>query len=56
MVVQVAPNGAGPGFAAAGNPIKMTDLPEPSTRDPAPALDGNRAAILRWLDDLDAEV
>jgi CoA:oxalate CoA-transferase len=50
MVVQVAPNGAGPGFTAAGNPIKMTGLPEPTTRDPAPALDGDRAAILRWLD------
>jgi len=33
----------------AGNPIKMSAFPDPSTRPPAPALDGDRAAILREI-------
>lgn len=31
----------------AGNPIKMSAFPDPTTRATAPALDGDRAAILR---------
>jgi CoA:oxalate CoA-transferase len=27
----------------------MSGLPEPERRSPAPALDGDRAAILAWL-------
>lgn len=50
MVVQVAPLPGGPGFTATGNPIKMSTLPEALTRGPAPALDGDRDRILRWLD------
>jgi len=50
MVVQVAPLPGGPGFTATGNPIKMSSLPEALTRGPAPALDGDRDRILRWLD------
>ncbi|MCE8508018.1 CoA transferase [Ruegeria pomeroyi] len=50
MVVDVlGPDGA-PAYTAAGNPIKMTDLPDPTTRAPAPDLDADRAAILDWLD------
>jgi len=33
----------------AGNPIKMSAFPDPSTRPAAPALDGDRAAILREI-------
>lgn len=50
MVLPVTPRDGGPAFTAAGNPIKMTGLPDPAHRDPAPALDGDRAAILSWLD------
>lgn len=50
MVLPVTPRAGGPAFSAAGNPIKMTGLPEPAARAPAPLLDGDRAAILAWLD------
>jgi CoA:oxalate CoA-transferase len=50
MVLPVAGQGAGPGFTAAGNPIKISTLPEIFARAPAPSLDGDRAAILAWLD------
>jgi CoA:oxalate CoA-transferase len=33
----------------AGNPIKMSGVPEPTTRRPPPALDADRDAILAWL-------
>jgi len=33
----------------AGNPIKMSEAPDPTTRPPAPALDGDRAALLAEL-------
>src|SRR5262249_15210357 len=33
----------------AGNPIKITDVPEPTSRRPPPELDADRAAILAWL-------
>ena len=38
-----------PTYVSAGNPIKMSALPDPKTRNPAPRLDGHRAAILKWL-------
>lgn len=50
MVQAVAPNAGGPAFVAAGNPIKLSTLPEMSGRPPAPALDGDRQAILAWLE------
>jgi CoA:oxalate CoA-transferase len=49
MVVPVAPLPGGPGFTATGNPIKMSTLDEVSERGPAPALDGDRQAVLDWL-------
>ncbi|MCZ8151432.1 MAG: CoA transferase [Rhodobacteraceae bacterium] len=50
MVLPVAARDGGPAFTAAGNPIKMTGLADPASRAAAPALDGDRAAILAWLD------
>lgn len=50
MVLPVTPHAGGPAFTATGNPIKMTTLPEPMALGPVPALDGDRAAILDWLD------
>lgn len=50
MVVPVDPAPGGPAFTAAGNPIKMSTLPDLHARGPAPRLDGDRAAILHWLD------
>lgn len=50
MILPVAPRPGGPEFVAAGNPIKMTGLAEAAGRPPAPELDGDRAAILAWLD------
>ena len=32
-----------------GNPMKISGYPDPSTRPPAPDLDGNRDAILKEL-------
>lgn len=49
MFLPVQPNGTGPAFTAAGNPIRMSSLPEATSRPPAPALNGDRAAILNWL-------
>lgn len=49
MVVPVAARPGGPAFTAAGNPIKMSTLPDLRQRGPAPALDADRAAILGWL-------
>ena len=50
MILPVTPRAGGPAFVAAGNPIKMSTLPERHHRGPAPALDGDRKAILDWLD------
>lgn len=42
------------GLRLAGNPIKLSAFDDPKTRPPAPALDGDRAAILKQLElDLD---
>lgn len=50
MVVPVEARDGGPSFMAAGNPIKISTLPERTGRGPAPLLDADRAAILAWLD------
>ena len=50
MVVDVLDKNGRAAFKAAGNPIKLSDAPDPKTRAPAPDLDGNRGDILRWLD------
>jgi len=50
MVVDVLDAEGTPRYTAAGNPIKMSVLSDPKTRKPSPALDGDRAAILRWLE------
>ena len=50
MVLPVTPYPGGPAFTAPGNPIKMSTLPEGTALPPAPRLDGDRAAILAWLD------
>ncbi|EBA08967.1 CaiB/BaiF CoA transferase family protein [Sagittula stellata] len=50
MVVDVLDKNGRQAFKAAGNPIKMTDAPDPTSRGPAPDLDGNRGEILRWLE------
>ena len=49
MVLPIAPDAQGNQFTAPGNPIKLSTLPELTTRPAAPALDGDRAAILNWL-------
>ncbi len=50
MILPVAPHPGGPTFTAPGNPIKMSTLPEPTSLPPAPRLDGDRQAVLDWLD------
>ncbi|MEI6485377.1 MAG: CoA transferase [Sphingomonadales bacterium] len=48
MVIETAlPDGTP--LIAAGNPIKLSGHADPATRPPAPALDGDRAAILKEL-------
>ncbi|MEX0303448.1 MAG: CaiB/BaiF CoA transferase family protein, partial [Leisingera sp.] len=54
MIVSVLREDGSAAYIAAGNPIKMSDLPDPSTRPPAPELDGNRAEILSWLKEVEA--
>jgi CoA:oxalate CoA-transferase len=48
MLVTVEDKAAGT-LRLAGNPLKFSAFPDPPMRDPAPALDGDRAAILREL-------
>ena len=48
MLVTVNDPAAGP-LRVAGNPLKISGFPEPKTHDPAPALDADRAAILKEL-------
>lgn len=50
MVVDVLDASGEPAFTAAGNPIKISGMHDPRTRSPAPELDGDRAAILDWLE------
>ncbi len=49
MVVDVCDADGHPQYKAAGNPVKLSALPDPVTRRPAPSLDGNRKDILKWL-------
>ncbi|WP_425102024.1 CaiB/BaiF CoA transferase family protein [Tropicibacter sp. S64] len=49
MVVDILDKNGRAAYKAAGNPIKLSDAPDPTTRGPAPDLDGNRGEILRWL-------
>jgi CoA:oxalate CoA-transferase len=48
MLVTI-PDGEGGTLKVAGNPLKMSAFPDPPTRDAAPNLDANRAAILKEL-------
>ncbi|MEB2346383.1 MAG: CoA transferase [Deltaproteobacteria bacterium] len=50
MIVEVEQPGLGP-FPVPGNPIKLDGAPDPPTRPAAPALDGDRARILAWLEE-----
>lgn len=50
MVVDVLDQAGKPAYVAAGNPIKMSALTDPSTRPPAPKLDEHRQEILDWLE------
>jgi CoA:oxalate CoA-transferase len=49
MIVEVEQPGVG-AFPVPGNPIKLDGAPDPPRRPAAPALDGDRARILAWLD------
>ncbi|MBS0520583.1 MAG: CoA transferase [Proteobacteria bacterium] len=48
MLVEV-PDGSGGTLKLAGNPLKMSAFADPSTRPPAPDLDGDREAILSFI-------
>lgn len=50
MVLPVRLHPGGPAFTAPGNPIKMSTLRDATALPPAPRLDGDRAAILAWLE------
>lgn len=51
MVVEV-PRWHGGRHRVPGNPVKIDGMPDPVTRPAAPKLDGNRAEILGWLDQM----
>ncbi|UWQ43195.1 CoA transferase [Leisingera aquaemixtae] len=55
MVVDVLDENGRPEYLSAGNPIKMSGLPDPATRPPAPRLDGSRAQILAWLEEVERQ-
>jgi CoA:oxalate CoA-transferase len=48
MILEIADPVIGPLFVA-GNPIKLSGMPDPETHRPPPELDADRAAILAWL-------
>jgi CoA:oxalate CoA-transferase len=48
MLITVEDKDAGT-LKLSGNPLKFSSYPDPPTREPAPTLDGNRAALLREL-------
>jgi CoA:oxalate CoA-transferase len=48
MLVDV-PDGSGGTLKLAGNPLKMSAFPDPTTRRPAPDLDSDRNTILSYL-------
>lgn len=49
MIVTADDPAVGP-LKMQGNPIKLSAYEDPKERAPAPELDGDRAAILRWLE------
>ena len=55
MVLPITARDGRPAFTATGNPVKLSSLPERDNRPPAPALDGDRGAILSWLDQAQAK-
>ena len=52
MVIEIAAPDGGKPFLAAGNPIKISDMDDTLKDARAPLLDGDRAAILDWLDEM----
>jgi len=50
MVVEVDAGTNLKPFAAAGNPIKMSDMKDTVLREPAPNLDQHRKKIMKWLE------
>lgn len=50
MIVDVLDRYGRASFKAPGNPIKISQMEDRPARPAAPELDGNRAEILRWLD------
>jgi CoA:oxalate CoA-transferase len=48
MLVEV-PDGSGGTLKLAGNPLKMSAFPDPTTRARAPDLDGDREAVLSYI-------
>lgn len=50
MVVDILNSEGVPTYKSAGNPIKISGQEDPTTRQPAPKLDGNRQEILDWLE------
>jgi CoA:oxalate CoA-transferase len=50
MIREVELHPGGPRLRAPGNPVKLSTLPDPAPGGAAPRLDGDRAAILAWLD------
>ncbi len=51
MVVELAAPDGGKPFLAAGNPIKISDMDDTLKDARAPTLDGDRQAILDWLEE-----
>ncbi|HGG64411.1 MAG TPA: CoA transferase, partial [Rhodobacteraceae bacterium] len=51
MVVELAAPDGGKPFLAAGNPIKISDMDDTLKDARAPTLDGDRQAVLDWLDE-----
>ena len=56
MVVTIEKGPGGRPLPCSGNPIKMSDLPDPSVLPAAPKLDGDRQAVLDWLEEAEAAV
>jgi len=49
MIVDILNTDGLPTYKGAGNPIKISDMPDSTIRPAAPRLDGNRQEILAWL-------
>jgi CoA:oxalate CoA-transferase len=49
MILEIADPVIGRLFVA-GNPIKLSGMPDDATQRPPPELDADRAAILAWLE------